>query len=338
MGFRPIADEESITASFHCVLVYEVRGITVATQPPSCLDGKLGEICYRLALGENLNETSRALTTDIYADDEEAWKTEKQARGPFLLVQIGPSPTYTVTSGHVQDEADGTLTTFETFKRLRSDLDLLEEKVAPPLLTSLVCNSLDPDHHIQTRKLDRASFGVTTEGRRVRDIRFSMSGSGYISRGLSQDGATRLLANVADIAPSINHKAAKFYALGMHESDELKQFLYYFLAIEISVHAAFKQVDHHAAVSQLMSATQSTARSAIELIQRQTSSLNRLSDRFAWCACINWAEIGEDEIELFKKLKLVRDQIAHGTKFAPPSGYARMAQELAKKILRAGSK
>ena len=36
----------------------------------------------------------------------------------------------------------------------------------------------------------------------------------------------------------------------------------------------------------------------------------------------------------FKQLKTARDDIAHGTLTEPPGGYARQAQQLARKVLR----
>lgn len=44
-------------------------------------------------------------------------------------------------------------------------------------------------------------------------------------------------------APRINIKAARFFSLGMAE-DDLKKFLYFFLALEVETHAVFGRIIH----------------------------------------------------------------------------------------------
>jgi hypothetical protein len=132
----------------------------------------------------------------------------------------------------------------------------------------------------------------------------------------------------------LNIKAARFFALGMAEDDELKKFLYFFLALEVETHAAFGRIDHVQAFRQLLDPASTPLPAALALLSRQTDQLRNLFDRFVWNAACVWSEVTEQDVEQFKNLKTARDDIAHGRLSEPPSGYPRLAQQLAHKILR----
>jgi hypothetical protein len=134
-------------------------------------------------------------------------------------------------------------------------------------------------------------------------------------------------------AAKLNPRAARFFALGMEEADQLKRFLNFFLALEIETHAVFGRIDHRAQAAQLLSGTSSPSSSTIGLIGLQVESLKSLVDRFVWCASCVWTDLAEADIALFKDLKSARDEIAHGRASETPPGFARSAEILAQKIL-----
>ncbi len=335
MGFRPFDPGESITAAFVSISVYETRGITI--QPgvvETIASGTVAGVAYRLAVGAGVNDTCEALADDSFVEDEDVWKKDMQCSGPFALLQLGPTQPHTVTAGHIKTEQDGSTTTFDSFPALRSELAQLESAALPPLLTSLNCSLGDPDRIVELRKIDRISVGHTDAGSVVRDIRIQFSGKAFVSVGIA---ATKLAADVqavAILAPKLNAKAARFFALGLAENDELKSFLYFFLAIEVQTHATFGRIDHAQAITNLAASASPAAPSLLALLQRQTDQLRNLFDRFVWCAAFGWIGVTDADVAQFKNLKAARDDIAHGSTSEPPAGYARQAQQLARKILR----
>jgi hypothetical protein len=334
MGFRPFDPGESLTAAFVSMSVYEARGITLEPGVVEIASGNVAGFAYRLAVGAGVNDTCKALADDSFIEDEDAWKKDMQCSGPFALFQLGPTQPFTVTVGHIKTEQDGSTTTLDSFPALRSEVAQLELAALPPLLTSLACLLGDPDHIVELRKIDRISVGRTPAGSVVRDIRIQFSGKAFVSVGLA---ATKLAADVRAVgilAPKLNSKAARFFALGLAENDELKSFLYFFLAIEVQTHATFRRIDHARALTSLAASPSSAAPSLLALLERQTDQLRNLFDRFVWCAAFGWVGVTDGDVAQFKNLKAARDDVAHGSTSEPPAGYARQAQQLARKILR----
>jgi hypothetical protein len=334
MGFRPFEVGQSIGASFVSVSVYEARGIALQSVTPQITAGTIADVKYRVGVGAKLNETCHAVTGDAYVEDEGAWNKEKGSSGPFLMIQLGPTQPYTITEGQFKTEKDGSVTTFDSFPRLRTDLVSLEAAALPPLVTSLTCQLAEPNQYLELHKLDRASVGRTTSGKVLHDIRLEMSAHGYVSRGLPPDALSVGLNGAAALAPRLNAKAARFFALGMAEEDELKKFLYFFLALEVETHAVFGRIEHAQALRKLLDPASPPIPTAVALLQRQADQLRNLFDRFVWCAACVWAGITDADVDQFKRLKATRDDIAHGTIAEPPGGSAQLAQQLARKVLR----
>jgi hypothetical protein len=335
MGFHPIEMGESVTAAFTSVCVYEARGIALQAGTTEIISGAIAGVNYRIATGKGLNETCVALANDVYVEGEDDWKQEKGCSGPFVLIQLGPTQQYTITTGQIRTEEDESKTTFESFPDLRNELAALEAAALPQLVTALTCLLGGPDRHLELRKIDRTSAGRTDTGAVIHDIYFHFSGTAIVSQGLA---ATQLAAGLhaaAALAPQLNAKAAQFFALGLGEDDELKRFLYFFLALEVQTHAVFGRVDNATALQNMIDPTLPPRPSAVALLHRQVDQLRNLFDRFVWCAVCAWSHIDDTDVEQFKKLKTARDNIAHGSISEPPSGYGNLAQQLAKKVLRA---
>ena len=229
---------------------------------------------------------------------------------PSLFSNSAPTQPHTVTAGHIKTEQDGSTTTFDSFPALRSELAQLESAALPPLLTSLNCLLGDPDRSLELRKIDRTSVGHAPAGPVVRDIRIHLSGKAIVSIGLPAAKLTADVQAVAILAPKLNSKAARFFALGLAENDELKSFLYFFLAIEMQTHAAFGRIDHAQAVQSLTASVAPPVPSLAALLQRQIDQLRNLIDRFVWCAAFGWVGVSDADIAQFKNLKTARDDIA----------------------------
>ncbi len=335
MGFRPFAAGEAIAASFVSLSVYETRGIALHSSAPLVTTGNVAGVNYSIGIGAALNETCQALAGDVYVNDETAWTKEKGTSGPFLLVQIGPTSIYAVTTGQIKPGSDGSFTTYDSFPSLRGDLAALEAVALPRLVASLSCSLAAPDQYLELRKLDRVSVGRTDKGLTVHDIRIVASGSLYASRGTPPDALAAGLQEAVALVPRVNIKSARFFALGMAEEDDLKKFLYFFLALEVETHAVFGRIDQAQALQQLLDPGSIPLPTVLALLKRQTDQMRSLFDRFVWNAACAWSGITEADVQQFKELKSARDDIAHGTLTEPPGGYPRLAQQLARKVLRA---
>lgn len=266
MGFSP--SDGPLEASFTSTTVYEARGMVLGPEAVEVQQGAIGSVTFKVAVAASANDACMALCGDRFSEDEDEWKKEKRCTGPFLLLHIGPSKMHTASAPQVRRESDGSISTLESFPDVRPELEALEDKACPPVLAALACSLGAPDIRVDLRKVDRAICGVTATGTVVHDIVFRLSGTAYVSRSVPQAQLTADLATAVQLAGRLNPKVARFYSLAMHEDDELKKFLYYFLAIEIETHAAFSRIDHAAALRGLLHPTSQPRPAALTLLQR----------------------------------------------------------------------
>lgn len=326
-------DADEISVSFTSITVYEARGIALEPSITEVSRGKAAGVDYRLAVSASVNEACMALIADVFTDNEEDWKKENKLVGPFVLVQLGPTDECRCTSGRLKIEEDGSITTYDCFPSVRAEFVRLESRVLPPIVSALTCVLNEEARYVALRKIERASVGHTTAGVVVHDIRMELRAEMYTAYNL----ANPLLAEKLDIAKNLtsalNPKASRFFALGLAEEDQLKRFLYFFLALEVETHAVFGRLDHAAAIKKLFDGAPVHGESTAKLLQAQVVGLRNLYDRFVWCASCAWPKLDESDLVRFKALKDARDDIAHGSASEPPTGFARQVELLAHKVL-----
>lgn len=333
MGFCKLVEADGITASFTSVTVYEARGVALAPSTTEVSRGKVAGVDYRLAASASVNEACMALIEDDFTDNEEDWKKENKLVGPFVLVQLGPTDECGCNSGRVKIEEDGSITTYDCFSSVRAELARLESRALPPIVSALTCVLNEEARYVALRKIERASVGRTTAGVVVHDIRMELRAELYTAYDLANPQLAEKLDLAKKLTAALNPKASRFFALGLAEEDQLKRFLYFFLALEIETHAVFGRIDHAAAIRNLLDSTSAHGESTARLLHAQVDGLRNLYDRFVWCASCAWPKLNESDLIQFKALKVARDDIAHGSASEPPPGFALQVELLAHKVL-----
>jgi len=333
MGFREFGEPEALSASFYSVTVYEARGVTLPIGTTEVSVGTVAGVDYRLATSSSVNDACTALVSDVFADNEEDWKKENKCQGPFVLVQLGPTQEHKCTSGRIKIEEDGSATTYDCFPNVRTELAQLEARALAPIVSGLTCVLNEEARYVALRKVARASAGRTAAGSVVHDIRIELRGEMYTSYNLDNPQLAEKLEIAKNLTSALNPKASRFFALGLAEEDQLKRFLYFFLALEVETHAVFSRIDHEASLNKLLDTATADRQFTAKLLQTQVDGLKNLYDRFVWCATCAWSKLNEADIAQFKLLKSARDDIAHGSASGPPLGFARQAELLAHKVL-----
>lgn len=333
MGFRDFAEDEPITAAFSSVTVYEARGITLPDGNAEVLGGRVAGVDYKLATAASVNDACAALVADTFTEDEGEWKKENKCQGPFVLILLGPTQEHTCSNGRIKLEEDGSATTYDCFPGVRMELAQLESRALAPIVSGLTCVLNEESRYVALRKIARASAGRTRGGLVLHDIRMEFRAEMYTSYNLVNPQLTEKLNHARNLTATLNPKASRFFALGLAEEDQLKRFLYFFLALEVETHATFGRIDHAAALARLVDVAAARTQSAAKLLGAQVDNLKNLYDRFVWCATCVWKKLDDADISQFKALKKARDDIAHGSASEPPLGYARQAELLAHKVL-----
>lgn len=333
MGFREVVAQGAIIASFMSVTVYEARGVTLPEGCAQAMKGRVAGADYRIAIAQSVNDGCKNLTGDDFDESEPEWRKRVKSNGPFFLIAVGPTEFVECSAGRLMRREDGSVTTYDCFPHLRTTLRAIEDRVIPPALAAATCALNEPDRYVALRKLERASSARCSDGTSLHDIRIDVKAEAYVSRSLDDITLSNRLSDVVKRAPKLNQRAARFFALGLAEDDQLKRFLYFFLALEVETHAVFGRIDHQAQTAQLLSGTASPSATTLNLVRCQVAALKNLFDRFVWCTACTWTDLTEADIALFKELKSARDAIAHGRASEPPLGFARSAESLARKVL-----
>lgn len=332
IGFRDFAEDETVTATFSSVTVYEARGVNLPAGTTELSGGKVAGVDYKLAAGASVNDACSALIADVFTDNEDEWKKENKCQGPFVLVLLGPTQEHECTSGRIKFEEDGSATTYDCFPGIRTELALLESRALAPIVSGLTCVLNETARYVTLRKIARASVGRTTGGLVVHDIRMELRAEIYTAYNLANPQLTEKLDLAKTLTARLNPKASRFFALGLAEEDQFKRFLYFFLALEVETHATFGRIDHAAAIAKLLDSSSTHTQTKI-LLGAQVDDLKSLYDRFVWCATCVWPKLNDTDIANFKTLKGARDDIAHGSVSEPPLGFSQQAELLALKVL-----
>jgi hypothetical protein len=331
MGYQPLSTPESIAARFHYLHVYEIRGFTVDEASLQAQSGTVVRRPYQLGVGSSVNAVCRTLIGDDLSENELEWQKEHKCSPPYLIVHLGPTDVHTFAGTHARVD-EPTIQTYDGFPFARAELHAWGEEVLPSLLAGLASSFSLHDKLVRFVPTDRAFYGITNDGRTVLDSRLLVSASAYGSTRLSADQASERLASAMGIASRMKQKVARFFHLAIHEEDPLKRFLYFFLAIEIETHATFAAIDHPRQISSLVLPPTHAVVTTQTFFEGQRQKWTNLRDRFVWCVLCAWPHLSDSDVEDFKRLKTIRDEIAHGSLATPPSDSVLIVEKLAAKL------
>lgn len=266
---------------------------------------------------------------DILTQDEEAWEKERGCTPPYAVVHFGPTSRHAVTEGFAKTEGSEIIT-YDLFGAAKEELRRLEE-ILPSIEMALVCAFSSERQSVQFKPVDRTMYGVTSNSATVHDIRFTGIASAYTSMPLTAAEIDSGIKSVAKLAASLDPRVSRFFRLGLRDQDDLKKFLYYFLAIEIEVHRVFRTVSAAQHVQNGATLEPRVSTSLAGLIENRNNWTN-LADRFIWCVVSAWKHLSDDDVKEFKRLKKVRDAIAHGNISSPNRAEVSAVESLAKKL------
>ncbi len=136
----------------------------------------------------------------------------------------------------------------------------------------------------------------------------------------------------AELSTRVNKRAATFFQLGRRDDDELKQFLYFFLSIEVETHRVFKKVDRRDHIRNVATYDARIGAAVESLLEHKPDNWRNLADRFVWCVASVWKHLSVADVGEFQRLKKIRDDIAHGNISEPPKVSAAAAEALAAKL------
>ena len=336
MGFKKLDAQAPILARFWLLHVGRIQGLRVDGDhvvSQRALED-LALPCT-VSVGSSLNHIVQSLLGDDFADDESAWCKERDALPPFVVTIVGPTRVEEITQGWWKDGEASGLVTYESFGGIKSELRKICDIAMPRIYAALTIQYADKSHPVKLRPIETIVVGRTTEGQTIHDLRIQMSATGTVSSSIDSEELSELTVQAIRTYTSIDSRVATFLYSGEIETDQLKRFLHYFVALEISTHSAFKLTDESSTGMLSQSLPENIVEQGGSLLRRQYGELRSLVDRFVWCAATLWPHVGDRHVVEFKRLKKIRDDVAHGNTAGVAHSDAEAARNLVLHVLRA---
>ncbi len=304
-GFSKLPSGQKIEAQFKSLYLYEVIGISSSDSlANSHIQLFRKESDFSCSLGLSINDVCNALVGDDYVENEEEWLVSSGFSPPYFSIFTWLDKAHVCEGGYIREDGY-TLITYNCFSEAKKELGRKEKSVVHSLIGNLTSALSTVDRTISFRQISREVFAATKGYRYLRDINFTTNAHLTVSSPLPLNEIEKGMDSALEMTRNISPKIGRFLHLGELEKDTFKKYRYFFLALEVLVHYAFKKaskLDNIRCVPDGLS----------ETLQTNFFDSKNLLDRFFWCCILQWPEVLDSEISTFRKLKTTRDKLAHG--------------------------
>ncbi|ACM39279.1 hypothetical protein Avi_9528 (plasmid) [Allorhizobium ampelinum S4] len=296
MGFSKLDKGDRLYGRFCRLLIYHIEGFRI-DQP---VIGPLsyifeGHSCI-LAIGGSVNQACKVLVDDELVEDEDEWRKKNGTIGPYLVLKIGPSKEYATTATHSRKDGNG-IWTNGGFEEARVELDGIQDSVAPRVVSSLTVAFSSAETAF--RAVEAANFGLARSGERLRDMSFSMSAYAIVSKPIAADEVKATVLDALRHSFCLDRKVAGFYDLALKETDPTKQFLLFFIALELLTKTEF--------ATRYPSVANSVSAATIPANDRK-----KLEHQFSWLQKNVLTSLPQQCVDSFQRLRKLRNLITHG--------------------------
>lgn len=296
MGYIKVDESESLHGRFCRLLIYHIEGFKMDLPIAGPLYHTLEGQSFSLAVGESVNDACRILSGDALVEDEGDWGKGNGTIGPYLVLKIGPTREYLTTATHVRKD-DNEIWTNGGFDEARAELDELQERVASLVVSSLTVAFSSAETAF--RLLEAVNYGVARDGERIRDMRFSMSAYAIVSKQIAADEVRATVLDALSRSCHLDRNVAGFYALALNETDPTKQFLLFFISLELLTKTEFAR--RYPLIANSVSGATLPARDR-----------KMLEHQFCWLQKHVFPRLSQPCVDSFQRLRQRRNLIAHG--------------------------
>lgn len=333
MGFTEYPQSDSLEISFGIIKAYSLRGM-VFEKNSEIKQSKVvsfGHNCT-LAISQSINEASKLLTGDVFADDEEKWLSENKATSPFVLIYFREEVPRVLQGGYRQKK-DGSIYTYDAFPEGKIDIINWENDSIPSIVTALTVHLSTLERLVDLVPVARSVFGTTKEGTTLFDVKVTGSASGYVSTPKSLVEIDSSLEKSQNLFAGLKKDVCRHFYAALNESDRLKKFLGCFLFIERFTHSTYKSLSYSNDAYKAFKIPGRVEESVTKFFEKVFAESKNLSQRFHWCAMLAWKKLDDQDVACFLEIKKVRDKLTHGEHIDESELPVEKAKALALKLL-----
>jgi hypothetical protein len=335
MGYSEYPEGDILEINFGIIKVYSIRGsifdkeiidkITAVTS--------LFERCS-VVISQSVNDGCFKLTGDKFSDNEEQWQKDNKATSPYLIIYFRESLLRELNGGYRQETDEGILT-YDAFPNGKKEIKEWEEERLPGIITSLTVNLSSLDRQVDLVPMGRTVFGITKKGDNLFDLKMKVSGSALVSSPRSINNFNEQLKKSIGLLPILTKEVSRNFYAALNELDRMKQFLGYFQFIERFTHSTFKTLNFTKDAKKIFEVPNRLDVQGSKFFEKFFTDAKTISQRFHWCAVLEWQNLEDDDIKCFLEIKKIRDQLSHGEHVEESDLPLEKAKTLSLKILGA---
>jgi hypothetical protein len=312
IGFVRIPENTTITCKFHIAYVYAIRGIKLNEIYPTG-ESEIININdqVRCMIGNNLNEMSVTMFNDSWTENYENWNDKYNSFPPYLLVGVSSLESYKCSEGYWRT-IDEHLMTYNCFMEPKRNLVKYADSIVPNIVTSVLIEFNKKFENIEIDSLEKQIFGKTNEGKNLSDIFIETSADISIISNLEKNDIEEIFSDVKDKYNEISSKVSSLICRSFGEKNQFMKFLNLYQALEIHTHSTYKKLNFEKYCDMQYSYPSHMSSIAKQHLIKSFDTCKNLTDRFISCSLIEWTQLNENDVSIFKKIKKIRDALSHG--------------------------
>jgi hypothetical protein len=331
LGYSMLDTSLSIEGVFYIVHLYSIRGLTSPNEAVVSSLQSEGQSGIAFGIGKDYNELAERLTGFCLSEDEGRWKEHKDNLQSFLLIQIGPSTRHKAKCGHYKRANGQIIYERKMFEPAHREIKSKAEKLTHKLLGAISC-SISHSQELYFNHLTTSCFGKAESGEALVQLP-EFCGLIESAMGMKREELQNRLDAAVSFADSISSRSAYLLSLGITERDTVKRFLFFFLSIEAEINRIFKCIPSPAFAEAFRRPLDAPSSELICKIVTGRNN-NDLLVKFLWCMQTVLPHLCFDDLLVFKDIKKIRDDIAHGSfQKLPDQDDAAKAYRLAANII-----
>lgn len=316
MGYSEYPLDDELKVKFKVLKIYSLQGIVfeknIETIPSDIF---VFESC-KVVASRSINEASKLLLGDILEDNEQKWLSEKKATPPFVVLYFNDDKEYVLNGGFRQKDGESIIT-HNAFSDADEKITNWTKLTLPNIFTALTVHFSTINNHVKLIPIDERIWGETDNNQTLFNLRSSMNSEFYVSIPQKLDEVNLSLQNSVNLFSNLNEKLSRHIFAALIESDRLKQFLYFFLFMEIYTNEQYKKLD-----------------SKQRKFDENRKADGELYNKFNCCKISIWKHLNDEDVECFKKMKKIRNDILHGQDIEEATLPIEKIRTLALKLLR----
>lgn len=323
MGYSKHPPDDVLKVKFGILKIYALQGIVFENNDEVMQSNIFVFDTCKVVVSQFINEASKLLLGDALTDNEEEWLLEKKAKPPFVVLYFNDDTEHVLSGGFRQKEGENIIT-YDAFPNGNMGIANWEKSTLPNIVTALTVHFSTSDRFVKLVPIDTRIFGETDNNQTLFNLKFTVNGYGYASTSKKIDEINSSLQDSVNLFSNLNEKLSRHIFMALGESDRLKQFLYFFLFIETYTNRQYV----------LLNTKQKKPYKTLENQNKIKEEGGELFCKFRCCKISVWKHLNDEDIESFKEMKKIRNDISHGEDIEESKLPVEKIQRLALKLLR----